>query len=219
VKICAVADLHGRLPEIPECDVLVIAGDICPDIEGVGWDHDIMVKRQMEWLADEYYEWELTLPTKKILVTPGNHDWVNTFPSHCRSQMFIDKGLRLEEDWDSRKQTCKTFWFTPWVGFCGAWNYVATRDVQRYYFENIPPKLDLLVTHSPAHDCGDKTYGNEPVGSYEMRDIILRRQPKRVVFGHIHEGQRYGKDYRLGDSKLHHCSMWGDAWKPTVFDI
>ena len=56
MKICAISDGHGRLPDIPECDVLVIAGDFCAEWTRV-FDPDIMRLKQMEWLNGMYRAW------------------------------------------------------------------------------------------------------------------------------------------------------------------
>jgi Icc-related predicted phosphoesterase len=207
MRIVVVADLHGRLPEIPKCDVLAVAGDLCPDF---GWDADIAQMRQTEWLGDEWSKWEQSVPAEHIIATLGNHDWVAAFPDNCRSRMYVDEGVTISGI---------SFWFTPWVAPCGDWNYLADRDKRRYYFDNVPHKVDVLIMHGPAFGVGDLTYSNEPAGCREMRDVIQRRQPRFAFFGHIHEGQRYGKEYRLGGTKLFHTSMWGDNWKPTVIDI
>jgi hypothetical protein len=54
MRVACVADLHGSLPSIPECAVLVIAGDLAPDF-GAPWDnYAVMQARQEEWLANEY---------------------------------------------------------------------------------------------------------------------------------------------------------------------
>lgn len=210
MKVVCVADLHGRLPEIPECDVLVIAGDICPDVERVYWDADLSRAGQTQWLADEYYLWEQQVPAREIFATPGNHDWVSKFPENCRSKMFVDETVEFEE---------KKFYFTPWVSNCGDWNYILDRSRRKGMFAYIPYKLDLLVMHAPAFGVGDMTYSNEPAGCPEMRAAIQQKQPRYATFGHIHEGQRYGREFRLGGTKLFHASMWGESWTPISLTI
>lgn len=212
MRVCVVSDLHGRLPEIPECDLLLNCGDIGPDMMNVGWDRHLMKMRQTEWAGDVYAAWERTWPSciKESYATPGNHDWFSKFPDNCRTKMFIDNGVEFQG---------KTFWFTPWVAPCGDWNFTATRDQRRYYFDNIPAKLDMLVMHGPAFGVGDLTHGHEPAGCREMKNVIQKQQPKYAVFGHIHEGQRYGREFRLGGTKLFSCSMWGNDWKPVLIDL
>lgn len=212
LKFVAVADLHGELPDIPECDVLLIAGDICPDFSRLrtGGDPNIMGIMQRQWLRDEYADWEEHVPATHILATPGNHDWIAAFPVSCRSLMFIDEGTTING---------VSFWFTPWIVPVADWNYELPRDQRKDRFAEIPQHLDVLVSHSPAYDVGDVTYSNIKAGCPELRAAIYDKKPKHHVFGHIHEGQRYGKTYQLGATTVHHASQWGDGWSPTMFEV
>lgn len=216
MKVVAVADLHGRLPEIPPCDILVIAGDICPDSLSFRWgpiEPNLSRADQEYWLRHDYRAWENRIPAGRIMATPGNHDWVTKFPDECRSKMFIDETVEVAPNLH--------FYFTPWGASYECWNYNLGRKERRARFEMMPPHkfIDLLVMHTPAFGVGDLSYAKEPLGCREMRAVIQQRQPKRAVFGHIHEGQRFGKEYRLGGTKLYHVSMWGENWNPTVLEI
>ena len=57
--ICAVSDLHGQLPDIPKCDLLLIAGDVCPVT-----NHSLDF--QEHWLDTEFRWWLKKIPAKKI---------------------------------------------------------------------------------------------------------------------------------------------------------
>ena len=64
-RVVAIADLPGNLPgDLPEGDVLVIAGDVCPIS-----DHAIPF--QEEWLRGAFPEWLASLPHDEIVWIAG----------------------------------------------------------------------------------------------------------------------------------------------------
>lgn len=54
-------------------------------------------------------------------------------------------------------------------------------------WENLPQRIDILVTHAPPYGILDKTGSNLNVGCKFLRDKILMIKPKIHIFGHIHE--------------------------------
>lgn len=68
MKICAISDVHGHLINIPECDVLCIAGDVV----------NLLAQRDNEesdkFWSITFVNWVDKLPCKKVIVVPGNHD-------------------------------------------------------------------------------------------------------------------------------------------------
>lgn len=197
---------------MPPCDVVVLAGDICPEFNfgPSQYDPDLQRLRQMQWLSEEFAEWEKDLDCQHIVAVPGNHDWMNRFPDTNRTKLYIDEGCEIDG---------KKFWFTPWIPYTGDWNYQLNRAGRKERFADIPFGLDLLVHHCPALGILDKAYTGELCGCPELRNAILDKRPHFSTFGHIHEGQRYGKTDRLGMTTMFHASMWGDKWVPPLFVI
>src|SRR5262249_21134781 len=69
MKIVAVADLPGTLPDTPDCDLLLLGGDLCPL-------RDHSLRFQQEWLAGPFARWLAELPARHIIGVAGNHDFL-----------------------------------------------------------------------------------------------------------------------------------------------
>src|SRR3954452_2707665 len=101
--IVAVSDLHGTLPAIPPCDLLLIAGDICPVT-----NHGVAF--QAQWLHREFCDWLKKVPARKTVFIAGNHDFVfeqakELLPRNWPATYLQDSGIRWEG---------LNIWGTPW---------------------------------------------------------------------------------------------------------
>jgi len=180
MKICAVSDTHQRQLEIPACDVLIHAGDICT----TGTPEEF--KLGIDWLADQ--------PAKYKIYVPGNHDRFAHQKQDNAYWMCFDRNIAMlvcsrvviEE---------KTFWGSPWTreyGWTRAYMYRASKDYEawqplRDYIDSDNENIDVLITHSPPAGILDYHKGN-PLGSPALYDIVRRYNPAYHIFGHIHEG-------------------------------
>ena len=72
IKVVAMSDMHGSLPkakDFPKCDVVCIAGDICPlDVQ-----RDLV--ESISWFLLEFKPWAESLPCDKVIFVGGNHDF------------------------------------------------------------------------------------------------------------------------------------------------
>lgn len=82
VHIVAISDLHGRLPEVPMCDLLLIAGDVCPDCKGTAIPafRPLVAERQLVWLREVFSPWLTRQPCGHVVMCWGNHDYVGELP-------------------------------------------------------------------------------------------------------------------------------------------
>lgn len=173
MNVVVTADWHGHLPpEIPECDLLVIAGDIFPDL------------RQLAWVSElsRYLE---QVPARSIVAVAGNHDWIaqerpiqmKSLPWTylCNETAFV-QGLNI--------------WGSPFSSSFGEFS-VHEHELARL-FRTIPDSTDVVVTHCPAYGRGDLMY-DEHVGSRSLRTRVDELDKLRLhACGHIHEGRGSG---------------------------
>ena len=176
MKIIATSDLHGELPTIPECDLLLIGGDICPD----GPDGF-----QTNWLGGPFKRWLEQIPAREVVGIAGNHDFC--FQRH----LAIIKGLQLRWKYLQDESVCVDgLWIygTPWTPRFGPWAFMNSDEELGRYFDNIK-NVDILLSHGPAYGVLDEV-GDGHAGSKEL----LKHLHKTKVFicGHIHEG--FGSD-------------------------
>lgn len=180
MKIVAISDLHGHLPQTPDCDILLIAGDICPTS-----DHTIAYQRH--WLRNKFARWLDRQPAKHKVGVLGNHDLVGErepqtgymLPWHYLQDSMVEiMGLKI--------------YGLPWQKrFCDWAFNLDEQDLAKKY--DAIPQCDVIVSHGPPFGLGDRAPRSEPPGYEDTGCPAFTRRigeikPKLVVFGHIHEG-------------------------------
>lgn len=210
--ITATADLHGFLPkpeELPAGDVLVLAGDVCPDFSVYAPDNVI---EQTEWLEYALAPWAESLPFNHIILIGGNHDFA--------LQQEIDHS---EYPWTYLEDEAVTidgvkFYGTPWVPNLPSWAFYASSHGLNIVFDQIPDDVDVLISHGPPYGIRDRAprrgipTAGPNVGSPELRDAIIAKSPSAVICGHIHGD--YGQD-PLGDTEVYNVARCTEGYSPT----
>jgi len=199
MKIVATSDFHGYLPEsgsVPECDLLLIAGDVCPV-----WDHNL--EFQARYLRTTFSDWLKAQPAKIIVGVGGNHDFV----------LQRDPGLGYELPWTYLNNGAATIvlsgeepvkiWGSAYSPTFGRWAFMRDDKDLAKTWETIPTDTDIILVHGPPFGYGDKVNNNwNPDPNVGSRTLMNRLwygdflNLKLIVSGHIHES------YGTGTMKL-----------------
>lgn len=182
MRVVAISDLHGTFPHVPECDLLVVAGDVCPDIFGGGIRARHAPHLQRHWFDTTFLPWA-SAKAREVLVTWGNHDFCGLADGQgvMRSQAFPNVRTIV----DAEVQACGLFvWCSPWSRPFKNWAFMCDDDQLAETYGLIDEGIDLLVSHGPPFGAGD----GAGLGSTALREAVERVQPRAVVCGHVHEG-------------------------------
>lgn len=180
MKITAISDQHGALPEIDPCDLLIIAGDILPV-----YGHE--PHKQRNWFRNVYKPWLEGIEAEKIIGIAGNHDfifesesWVPRAPD-IPWEYLCDQGAEYEG---------LKIWGSPWIPMLKGWAFYKDDSERREAWKLIPDDIDILITHGPPYEIRDlSVMSNVHSGCPLLQsEILYRIEPRIHVFGHIHEG-------------------------------
>jgi len=184
MRVVALSDLHGNLPVIPPCDLLIVGGDVCPD--RIGSFHGMVApEQQARWFDEHARPWLAAAPARHRVLVWGNHDWCG---EHCdfsgdgpataetsRLVILNDELVRvlvgeaavpnLQIPQSPNLQISQspnppmrevTVWGSPWSSWCGEWAFMASPAALAGTYAQIPSGTDIIVSHSPAYGYGDE---------------------------------------------------------------
>lgn len=158
---------------------------------------------------------------KIIIIIAGNHDWC--FANHNRAEaetIMGGDGIIYLRDQSVTVEGLKIYG-SPWQPWYYNWAFNLSRGKPlAEKWSLIPENLDLLMVHGPPHGYGDITHSGERAGCEDLTLAIAQKQPKAVIYGHIHENTG---QWQLGLSRLINCSVgpnWmGRAGQPVLFEL
>jgi Icc-related predicted phosphoesterase len=249
MKIVTISDIHGYLPELPQCDVVVICGDILP----------LNIQRNYEaslaWLSGPFQNWALNLDCKKVVFIAGNHDFVfeQLYNDHVHvmgkmtpqstlqftPERICDTLFQMDNTYDPKliylcdsffKYEGVMFYGTPWCPSLSNWAFYGDKEQLLDRFNRIPFDTNVLITHCPPK------YGLQGVvlennwnymsdfGCVELQQVIDEKFNDKdmwVLSGHIHSGKHEVE--KMNNVKYRNCSIKNEdytvAYQPFEFEI
>ena len=151
MKIAAISDTHGHLPDIPPCDIFIHAGDFCLVV-----NHGRL--HQLDWICEKFNPWLDQINAKYKIVIAGNHDLIFTNPSNLcgntlNAEYLEDSSVTIEG---------LNIWGSPWTPYFNDWAFnfrQGDHEQAREHWAAIPDDTDILITHGTAHGFCDRVDG------------------------------------------------------------
>lgn len=214
MKITAISDLHGFLPELPGGDLLLICGDFLP------LKIQRSTSKSKKWIMNQWWEWTTTLPYDKIIFICGNHEvalehhtlWLKElFGYNCKctyleDELYEYKGLKI--------------YGTPWCNIFYNWAFMINEEGLIAKYSLIPEGLDILLTHDAPEQNEVGFIHNSPyvngvvdASNKTLSYFVRERSPKYHFCGHIHSGNH--EMNKVDDTYFANVSYVDESYNPT----
>lgn len=186
MKVVCISDTHSRhelIPQIPDGDVLIHAGD-CTAFGKM---------TQLEG----FVEWMSALPHSHKILIAGNHDYCLYRKAFEYADILKETGISYLQNSGIEINGTK-FWGSPHTPFFRHMAFEKQRDQLAEIWAQIPVNTHVLITHGPPWTVFDKVQDGKHVGCEALLDRLDELPELRAhIFGHIHES--YGFAVREKD--------------------
>ena len=182
MKIAFVSDTHGfeGSLDIPECDVLVHAGDVCS-----GFGELMSIQNIAYW----FEQLKSKGTVKEIILVPGNHD-TNFLSKPEMSKALLKRGCHFLQNEEVEIDGVK-FYGTMFLDIVRNDSFLNLEDVidGRIEFYDNMPECDVLITHQPPDiPHMSTTVDGFNLGCPFLKIAVEKLAPKIHSFGHVHNG-------------------------------
>lgn len=225
MKIGVTSDLHGILPKIEPCDLLLICGDIMP------LKMQRNIPQSEKWLKTEFADWVNNLACGNVVMVGGNHDfalanmWKNTLkqkevlykPTNSKLVYLENEPYRF--NFIDEGETI-LIWGTPFCQIFGNWAFMHENEILTEAYSTMPEHCDIVLTHDAPKLCGlgkiHQSRFPEDVGNRWLADEMLRKHPRYTFCGHVHSGEH--ELQTLDDMKMANVSLVDEQYE-QAFNI
>lgn len=198
--ITAISDTHGNYKNvsIPECDILLICGDIVP------LNIQANIYKSFKWFENKFIKWCQDLPVKQIYLIGGNHDFfllnrehtIDLYLNDTKIKYLNNSGAEYTDD----DGICWTIWGSPLCHIFGNWAFMYSPEYEKEKFSLMPENLDILITHDAPYGrndvCFESPWNNgEHIGNKELLEEVQLKKPKYHFTGHLHTSDHNLVDY------------------------
>lgn len=216
MRICAISDLHGNLPEIEPCDLLLICGDIMP----LSIQFNAILSEQ--WLKEVFIPWVEEQLVEQVILIAGNHDaFMERKSSKAALILNTKKLIYLRNEsttYISKQGELVTIFGTPYCKQFGNWPFMRSPEILKEKYSKIPENVDILISHDAPQigeigTISEGSWSGTEAGNIWLAEEIKRKKPKWCFCGHIHSGSHEITEYN--DTKLVNVSLVDENYKPT----
>ena len=199
LKIVAISDQHGYLPEITTpADIMLIAGDISP------LEIQFNKPKMKIWLETQFAYWIKSLSVDKVYMVAGNHDAIleginpmnlAEFKRQCDFKLIYLENNYVVHRHDGNEY--KIFG-TPYCHIFGNWPFMRSDEYMEDKFKSILADCDIIISHDPPYGIGqvdqiletNKYYqeDSKSLGNIPLSKRLSETNFKLLVCGHIHTG-------------------------------